>query len=286
MQDNTVQKKTTRPPKNKKQDKIIPIIISVIAIIGLVFVIRSIIAPDSTPIPTETTSVAEQPVAVYEDPTTQPAEPEYTAPIAEPKPQRPEPKLIKAPTSLEDSDPQVLLAIADFAPGLAKWLLPTEQIRKWVLAVDLMADGKLPKRYRPLDYPMGKFMVEQQNQGTVATKTNYSRMNALIKTLTSIEPEQLASYYHLWLPTLEQAYREQGKPDTFDQRFRQTISQVLAAPPLSNNPALTRPSVLYRYADDTIEQASDIDKLLWRMGPENSSQLQDFLRELRHQIDQ
>lgn len=82
--------------------------------------------------------------------------------------------------------------------------------------------------------------------------------------------------YREWLPILEKAYSEQGKPDTFDQRARQTISQVLGAEQLSDTPALTRPSVLYRYADETLEQASDVDKLLWRMGPENSAQLQDF----------
>ena len=57
--------------------------------------------------------------------------------------------LVAPPVSLEGSDVQVKEAVLDFAPAMASWLLPDQQIRKWVLLVDLMAEGKLPRRYRP-----------------------------------------------------------------------------------------------------------------------------------------
>jgi hypothetical protein len=200
------------------------------------------------------------------------------------EPEIPDSTVVAPPPNVENSDSQVLLAVADFAPKLSQWLLPNEQIRKWVLAVDLMADGKLPKRYRPIDFPMDKFATAKQGEQTTTTEENYSRMNTLIDTVIRIDPAVLASYYKEWLPTLEKAYREQGKPDSFDQRFQQTISQVLASDNLEQAPELVRPSVLYQYADKNLEQASDVEKLLWRMGPENTEQLQAYLRELRSQL--
>ncbi|MEE8056487.1 MAG: DUF3014 domain-containing protein [Pseudomonadales bacterium] len=271
------------------QDKIIPAVITVMAIIALIFIVKYIIVPAPSSKILEESAPLQTTQIVRETPSPESAEPEHSAP---PKPlpiaEKPlnEPAILPPPPSLEDSDTQVLLAVADFAPALIQWLIPEQQIRKWVLAIDLMADGKLPKRYRPVDYPMDKFVVEQQGLDTVAAADNHPRMNAIISTLTSIKPSQLVQYYRQWSPLLEKAYREQGKPDTFNQRLQQAINHVLAAKPLSDNPALTRPSVLYRYRDESFELATDIDKLLWRMGPENSARLQNFLRELHFQLGQ
>ena len=149
-----------------------------------------------------------------------------------------------------------------------------------------MADGKLPKRYRPIDYPMAKFKTEASGIDEVTAEENYQRMTLLINTVTSIEASTLARYYQEWLPLLEKAYREQGKPDTFNQRFMQTISQVLAVNNLEQQPALIRPSVLYQFENPEYEDATDVEKLLWRMGPDNAEELQGFLRELRYQLQQ
>ncbi|ARN72761.1 DUF3014 domain-containing protein [Oceanicoccus sagamiensis] len=196
------------------------------------------------------------------------------------------PAIVNAPITLDNSDASVLMAARDLTPTLTKWLLPKEQIRKWVLAVDLMADGKLPKRYRPVDYPMAKFKTQASGLDEVTSDENYQRMNAMIETVTSIDQATLVRYYQEWLPLLEKAYREQGKPDTFNQRFLQTISQVLAVSPLEQQPALTRPSVLYQFESQEYESATDVEKLLWRMGPDNAEALQAFLRELRYQLQQ
>jgi len=197
------------------------------------------------------------------------------------------------PTTLQHSDSQVLLAVADFAPQLAQWLLPSDQLRKWVLTVDLMADGKLPSRYRPINYPLSPFQVERQNaqpvtpgqaSGQPAT-ANYSRLQGIIDVVLATEPTTLAEYYRQWLPLLEQAYRELGKKDSFDARFRRALDKALAAQPLAKRPSLIRPSVLYQYADKSLEDANDIEKLLWRMGADNGTKIQGFLRELRTRMD-
>lgn len=216
------------------------------------------------------------------------SEPAYQPPVEQQSaaPSKPIKNPVSSPGSLADSDAQVLVAIADLGPALAKWLIPNEQIRKWVLTVDLMADGKLPKRYRPLDYPMAKFAIEGAGDNTAMADSNYPRLGAMIEVLATLDPKYLARYYHQWSPILEKAYKELGKPGSFDQRLHLTINRVLESQPLTEQALLARPSVLYRYADPRLEEASDVEKLLWRVGPDNSERIQDFVRELRYYIDQ
>lgn len=259
-----------------KKNIIIVIVIAALVIVGYFFTAEKDVAPlqieaDS---PEEVDTLPE-PVYQHETPT----EDE----IVEQK--EPDVTIVGPPNIIDNSDPQVLLAIAEFAPKLSAWLLPSEQIRKWVLAIDLMADGNLPKRYRPIDYPMDAFAITKQEDSIKTAETNFQRANDILNVVTAIDPKTLARYYKEWLPILEKAYREQGKPDTFNQRFRQTISQVLAATPLDTKPELIRPGVFYQYADERLEKASEVEKLLWRMGENNTERLQSYLRDLRFEIE-
>lgn len=215
------------------------------------------------------------------------ADDEYTKPveivttILTPKPQ-----LIEPPITLDDSDDQFQLAIVDLAPKLAQWLVPKEQLRKWVMTVDLLADGKLPRRYRPVDFPIEKFVAAVDGDTRQLSDKNFHRMQPIVDTITAMDPSKLAIYYKEWLPILEKAYGELGKKGSFDQRIQTAISQVLDGEQLDSPPVLSRPSVLYQYASESLEQASDVEKILWRMGPENSGKIQFFLRDFRAQLNE
>lgn len=219
----------------------------------------------------------------YRDVTSEKA-PEVVAPApqVEPPPApEPDPRLLPPPLELTGSDPSVAKALTVLSPALSQWLIPEEQVRKWVLAIDLVADGKLPRRYRPIDYPMGKFAVVEKGDQLLAAEQNHTRINALLDALEAIEIPLLAAFYQGWKPILAEAYREQGKPGTLDQRLQLAISQVLAVSAPPEEAALKRPGVLYQYADEQWEVATDIEKLCWRMGEDNTLRLQAFVRELR-----
>jgi hypothetical protein len=199
---------------------------------------------------------------------------------------KPGPKLVEPPTTLDNSDSQFLLAIADLAPALGQWLVPKEQLRKWVMTVDLLADGKLPKRYRPVDFPMEKFAAESNGETQLLSDKNFQRMQPIVNTVIAMDPSKLANYYKSWLPILEKAYSELGEKGTFDQRVLTAIDQVLKGEQLDSPPILARPSVLFQYASESLENSSDIEKILWRMGPENSGKVQLFLRDFRAQLNE
>lgn len=188
--------------------------------------------------------------------------------------------LVAAPAELEGSDDQVREAVQDLAPAMASWLIPDEQVRKWVLMVDLLADGKLPRRYRPINYPMATFKVDENAGALVADPANHERANILLDQLLAIEPARLARYYRQWQPLLEKAYRELGKPGGFDQRLRLAIEQVQAVKPLQQTAGFKRPGVFYQYVDPTLEKSSDLSRLMWRLGEDNTRRLQAYLSKL------
>lgn len=193
----------------------------------------------------------------------------------------PAPKLhIGAPFELDHSDGQARAAAADIAARFAQWLTPEEQVRKWVALVDQIADGKLPEKNRPLHYPMAKFAVQRDGDKMLLDPADYARADQLIDTVTAIPVESLAAYYHAWRPLLDKAYAELGGRGGFDKRLRAALARVESVHSLTTQPELVQPVVYYKFADSTLEEASDVEKLMWRLGPANTQKLQDYLHKL------
>lgn len=203
--------------------------------------------------------------------TEQPAEPRVV-----------EDPVIPPPEKLDGSDEQVLKAVDALSPKIAQWLVPEEQVRKWVLTVDLLAEGKLPLRHKPLEFPIPTFAVESLNADEfVSENANGRRVTLLIDTVTAIPPKTLARYYHAWLPTLNDAYGELGKKDDFEQRLAQAIDRIIATEDIEDDARLVQPHVFYEFEDKKLEKKSALEKALWRMGKDNRHKLQAYLKELK-----
>ncbi len=201
------------------------------------------------------------------------------------------PKLLDSPADLNQSDAAALAAVAELSPALTTWLVPQEQVRKWVLAIDLLADGKLPQRHRPMVLSAPSFKVEPvggQENGIVADKQRYraasendQRFNTLVQALEEIDARTAGRYYQAWLPMLEQAYAELGKQGSFNQRMVKAVDQVLAAKAMIGDGVLKQPHVLYEFESAQLEQSSALNKALWRLGDANRQTVQRFLKELK-----
>lgn len=191
----------------------------------------------------------------------------------------PEPK-IQLPT-LDESDEGWRHAAYRLSPRMVIWLSPEQQIRKWVAMVDNLANDQVPVNDRPLLYPVDTFMVTGEEDTLRFDRKNYSRSNSLVNTIVAIPPEQMAQQYRQWRPLLEQAFAELGYEDTFDERLAMAINQILAVENIEQPQALKQPAVFYLYRNNELEKASALEKLLWRMGPENTVKLQRYLKELK-----
>jgi hypothetical protein len=106
-----------------------------------------------------------------------------------------------------------------------------------------------------------------------------------VDTFTSLDTDAAYALYRLLSPLFQQAYAEIGFRDrSFDDTLRSAISNVLRAEEIEGPFQLVKPSVMYLYADASIENLQEVHKLLIRMGPENTAKikakLQDFSERL------
>ncbi|AKH69234.1 Protein of unknown function (DUF3014) [Spongiibacter sp. IMCC21906] len=189
--------------------------------------------------------------------------------------------IVAPPAKVDDSDDKVREAAADLSEPLSKWLLPAQQIRKWVALVEQMASNKLPSRNMPVSYNKDSFLVIEKGDALVADPANFERWDTLINTITALDPKQVAIYYKKWSPLLETSYNELGNPQSFDNQFRTTVEHMLFVEPISANAKLKQPKVFYEYVDPKLENADALSKWMWRLGPENMEALQAWLKELQ-----
>ena len=189
--------------------------------------------------------------------------------------------------ALNDSDPVLFARLAEMELGasLLRLLAPEDLIRKFVVYAHNASQGELPQ----LDYPLrrvpGEFVVREIDTNLWETDpASHRRFDALIDTLTGLEPQQVMSVYRALKPLLQEAYAEIGFQDDFDQVLITAIDQVMNAPQEEGPFQLIKPSVMYLYADSRIEDMSPVQKQLLRIGPENTAKLQARLPAYRERL--
>jgi hypothetical protein len=91
--------------------------------------------------------------------------------------------------------------------------------------------------------------------------------------------------YRTVSPLLQQAYAEIGFRDVnFDDTLRTAINRVLSVSEVPGPYQLVKPSVMFLYADASIENLSAVNKQLIRLGPDNSAKVKTKLRQFLAQL--
>ncbi|MFZ5603052.1 MAG: DUF3014 domain-containing protein [Pseudomonadota bacterium] len=188
--------------------------------------------------------------------------------------------VIAIPPQLDDSDAYVLQAATELNPQVTGWLIPQEQLRKWVMLVNLVAEGKFPVKERPLSYDLQPFRARKENDRFWLDAASFSRKDVLVSALTTIPPSRAADYFHAWEPLLQRAHDELGIGGQFRDRLQLAITRVNSVQPLQGDVELKQSIISYQYLDPILEQSSALEKLLWRLGPDNSARLQAYLKQL------
>lgn len=215
------------------------------------------------------------------------------APMVEYTPPVPAAEVAPLPT-LNDSDSSVLAALQQLrGEGLLQLLVPQEVIRKFVLAVNNVAEGKVIHEYRPIVSPAPPFIAETFSvtvEGTAADQErvspkNFQRYEPYVTTLALIDSDAAVAVYRRFYPLMEEAFRELGlKKPNFHSVLIAAIDNVLAAPDAQGDLLLVRPKVFYQYADPALEQLPQTHKLMLRMGSENARSVKASLRQLRARL--
>jgi len=273
-----------QPRKNSSTTMIVIVVLALIAVAAAFFFLRDD-APDASPI--ATTQVAVTPQAMASSSSAS------VAPMVEYTPPQPAIEVEPLP-GLNDSDASVLAALQQLrGEGLLQLLVPQEVLRKFVLAVNNVAEGKVIHEYRPVISPPPPFIAETFSvmvEGSAVDQervspNNYQRYEPYVTTLALIDSDAAIAVYRRFYPLLEEAFRELGlKKPNFHSVMIAAIDNILATPDIQGDLLLVRPKVFYQYADPALETLPQTHKLMLRMGPENARSVKASLRQLRARL--
>jgi len=227
--------------------------------------------PDPEPEPVEVPVFIPEPVAVVQpEPAPEPVKPAFVLPV------------------LERSDDLTRDAVSSLSAhqGLRTWLESNEIIRKFVAFVDNVAAGAIPRELAGALAPKTPFLANQVAERIyVLDIASYGRYDEVVDVLESIDAVRAAELYVLMRPLMQDAYKELGYGQrNFDKVLFQSIGQLLETPLLTQPIKLSRPVVMYEFADSRLEALSPAQKQLIRMGPDNTQRLQVKLGELAREL--
>ena len=272
-----------QPRKSSSTTMIVIVVLALIGAAAAFFFLR-----DDAPVASQTvtTPVAVAPQAVA---TSSAA----AAPIVEYEPPQPVIEVEPLPV-LNESDTSILAALQQLrGEGLLQLLVPQELLRKFVLAVNNVAEGKVIHEYRPVVSPPPPFIADTFSVMVAGTAVdqervspnNYQRYEPDVTTLALIDSDAAAAVYRRFYPLMEEAFRELGlKKPNFHSVMIAAIDNILAAPDVQGDLLLVRPKVFYQYADPALEILPQTHKLMLRMGPENARSVKASLRQLRARL--
>lgn len=186
---------------------------------------------------------------------------------------------------IEESDQPVQQALTEtFGRTIEQYLVPKNIVRHAVVTIDNLPRKKTAVQMWPLKPTSGQFLV---NSGSVITldEKNFARYSPLVGLFEKADTQQLAALYRRYYPLLQQAYVDIGYPDGyFNDRLVEVIDHLLETPDVRGPIELTQPGMFYEYADPSLESRSAGQKLLIRMGPENTAIIKRKLLELREEL--
>ncbi len=208
-------------------------------------------------------------------------------PVVEEKVQPEEEKVEPLDVSLDESDGLVRKLAGELSshPKLAMWLMSEELIRKFVAAVDNIANGQSPVPQIDFFKPDGDFRVVDEAGEFFIDPESYKRYDLVAEVFASLDPKGCVTLYKQLKPAIQDAYRDLGYPDTdFDGTLKKAIMELLKVPVVKNDIHLEKKVVTYTMVDTDLESLSSAQKNLLRMGPENVRVIQGQLRSMSQSL--
>jgi hypothetical protein len=171
------------------------------------------------------------------------------------------------------------------APRFESLFVTDDIVRRIVATVDNLPRQKVAMQLSPAKPPAGSFVTVGGEDHPVLSAANFARYAPWIELIDALDPDATFELYRRLYPQFQAAYESLGNPDGyFNDRVIEVIDHLLAMPEPPETIALTRPNVLYQFADPALEAESAGRKLLLRMGPGNAARVKMKLRDMRDRI--
>jgi len=191
------------------------------------------------------------------------------------------PELIQV--ELDESDDTIRNMAEELSshPDAASWLMSKDLIRKFVGAVDNIANGLSPRSQIDFFTLEESFKIIEKDGLYYASPEGYIRYNLVGDFFSSLDSEGWVKLYEQSTLLIQEAYKDLGYPEEdFDRTLTAAIIELLKAPVVEGEILLEAMVVSYTMADPELENLSEAQKHLIRMGPENVRKIQAKLREI------
>ncbi|MCL1121838.1 DUF3014 domain-containing protein [Shewanella seohaensis] len=239
--------------------------------------------PSSEPMTLETSTEPETAPVENEAPAVTTPETETTVTPTEPA--MPEEVVPSLPESDAFVHQKALAIINNNVVGSS--LVNQDLARQFVVFVDNLAQGDLARKVSPVKGPEKLFTVSEITSKVYLNPESYHRYDAYATVLASMDEASLMHTYKQLTPLFDEAFAELGYSNAkFNDRMLQAIKIMLAAPIIEEPIELSSISVNYRFVDPNLEALPSAQKLMIRMGPENTRKVKAALRKLENQLAQ
>lgn len=204
-----------------------------------------------------------------------------------------EPEKVNPLPLLDESDAwvQEKLPTLTWRKELLKLIVNDDMIRRFVVFTDNFSQGQLAYEHSPLVKPKSTFNANEiKGSGDLPDSLQWDesstrRFSLYVDLLRSIDTDTLIEWYTESKPLIDEAYSELGYPDAnFTETLQDAIIRVLDMEIPKGQLQLTRPSVMYKFADEELEGLDDSDKLLLRLGRENLLVIKSILLEINEKL--
>jgi hypothetical protein len=188
-----------------------------------------------------------------------------------------------SPVALDQSDDYVRANLQGLSaqPLFAAWLRMNGLIRRFVAAVDNIANGLSPRPQLEFLGPDKAFSVVKKGRRLQIDPASYARYDHIGDVVSSLDAASCVKAYRSLKPLIRDAYRELGYPtQDFQDTLVRAVEELLQVPVVRSPITVEKQVLTYVIPDRTLEELSPPQKHLLRMGPENVEIIQSKLREL------
>jgi len=214
---------------------------------------------------------------------------ETTPEVIEPAAIVPEEKIIEEPEpeplpTLDNSDGVFMEKASQLSwlPSFAEQIIAKDLARNFVTFVDNLSRGELAAKFSPVKRPEQAFSVNEIDQAMYIDPISYKRYDAYAGMINSINLDVAIAQLKYLTPLLDEAYMELGyEQGAFIPTLEKAVEEMLQAPVIRNPIKVVAPSAMYKYADPQLENLSDVQKLMLRMGPDNITKLRPKLQQIQ-----
>ena len=214
-------------------------------------------------------------------------EPEETATVTSQEPtdgegfQQEEIEPIEVELNKSDELVRKLVKELSSRPEVARWLLTDNLIRRFVAAVDLIANGDSPRI--PIEFIelKGDFKVGKAEGQEFMDPKSYQRYEGIAQIFASLDTEGIVTLYKRLRLPIQEAYRELGYPEgDFDSTLKKAIVSLLETPIVESRIYLDKDVLTYTMENPELEDLTPAQKHLLRMGPDNIRMIQTKLEDI------